>query len=187
LHYISVLEILEILAQERIITMTKTSKKTKLLQQIEAYIDEASTEEISTFTHIMDGLQNVRSTNKMTLINGLLDMKGDMTDDETYVMTLPIRPLIGNSLNMVHGGITATLLDTAMGTLVTKRLPENQAAVTSEIKLNYIAPGVGRELTCIAKLVHKGNKICVTDGKIFNDEGTLVATGSGSFFVIQKR
>ena len=101
-------------------------------------------------------------------------------------LTIPNTPIIQNALNIVHGGITATLLDSAMGGLVHHILPPDKAAVTTEIKINYVAPGVGKELSCVAGMIHKGNKTVVTEGKVFRDDGTLIAHSTASFFIINR-
>src|SRR5262249_40595174 len=45
-----------------------------------------------------------------------------------------------NPLGVVHGGVTATLLDTALGCAVQSMLPPETGYTTIELKVNYLRP-----------------------------------------------
>jgi uncharacterized protein (TIGR00369 family) len=55
-----------------------------------------------------------------------------------------------NPFATVHGGIIATLLDTAMTAAVIATLPRGQSCSTAEIKVNYLRPvtAAAGPLTC---------------------------------------
>lgn len=144
-------------------------KKQELLEAIEVYLDEATNEEVDVLQAILSGIKKKKSGEYRSYISALTLDKRKFLDNGDYEVRLPIKPLIYNPLNFVHGGITATLLDTAMGSLVNQSLPEHLAAVTSELKINYLKPGVGKELICIASIVHKGTSFYVCEAKVYND------------------
>jgi uncharacterized protein (TIGR00369 family) len=73
-----------------------------------------------------------------------------------------------------------------MGGLVHHILPPDKTVVTSEMKINYVAPGVGKELVCTTDIIHKGNKTVVTEGRVYRDDGTLIAHSTASFFIINR-
>lgn len=164
--------------------MTATTNQTKIHEKLEEFLQRATEEDVRVLQSVLDGFNKKQNGEVSTYLEGLTDVSGKMIDEKTYEMTLPITPLVLNPLFIVHGGITATLADSAMGTLVGHLLPEGKKAVTSEIKLNYISPGVGKMLKCIATALHVGKKTCVTEAKIYTEEGKLAATASGSFFII---
>jgi uncharacterized protein (TIGR00369 family) len=166
--------------------MKTTLSGNDMKERINTYLEKASTEEISVLNTIFDGLEKKQSGNAMTYMGALTDVKSRLIDEKTYEVTIPIHPLILNPLQIVHGGITATLADTAMGSLVAELLPDDKAAVTSEIKMNYVAPGVGKYLRCVATTAHQGRHTYVTEAKVYTDENKLAAIASGSFFVIPK-
>lgn len=157
------------------------------LQVIEEFLNEASTEEKEVLKGLVEALKKKRGKKISSYITSLLGFEGKMHDDGMLEMTMPITPISFNTLNMTHGGITATLLDTVMGTLANRVLPEHKGAVTSEIKINYLAPGVGSFIRSEARVVHQGKKVIVVEGKAFSDKGNLIALATGSFFVIEKR
>jgi uncharacterized protein (TIGR00369 family) len=116
-----------------------------------------------------------------------LGVEESFIDEKTYQIVVPVTPFMLNPLGIVHGGITASIADTAMGMLVTHKLPDHQDSVTTEMKLNYISPGIGKKLICQAVLLHMGRKLSVCECKITNEKGRLIATASGSFYIIDKK
>ncbi|WP_453997170.1 PaaI family thioesterase [Bacillus nitroreducens] len=158
----------------------------RILQKLQSFLFEATEEEKHTLELVIDAVIRKHTKQNGSYIGGLLQTSRRVIDSQTYEITIPNTALIQNSLQIVHGGMTATLLDSAMGSVVHQVLPQNKAAVTTEMKINYVAPGIGKELRCVAKLIHKGSKICVIEGQVFRDDGTLIAHATGSFFIIDR-
>ncbi|MGM7720245.1 PaaI family thioesterase [uncultured Metabacillus sp.] len=159
--------------------------KEELLQLTKEILQEADDEDQYVLQLLLSGLKRKQFHEKGSYIGALLHAEGEFKDNH-FTIKIPNTPIIQNSLQIVHGGITATLLDSAMGGLVHHVLPPNKTAVTTEIKINYVAPGVGKELTCKTNIIHKGNKTVVTEGKVFRDDGTLIAHSTASFFIINR-
>lgn len=158
----------------------------RILQKLQTFFVEANEEERQALEHVIDAVIRKQTKQNGSYIGGLLQTSRKVLDDQTYEITIPNTELIQNPLKIVHGGITATLLDSAMGSVVHHVLPHNKAAVTTEMKINYVAPGIGKELRCVAQMIHRGSKICVTEGRVFRDDGTLIAHATGSFFIIDR-
>lgn len=158
----------------------------RILQKLQSFFLEANEEERQAMEQAIDAVIRKQTKQNGSYIGGLLQTKRQVIDDQTYEITIPNTALIQNPLQIVHGGITATLLDSAMGSVVHHVLPENKAAVTTEMKINYVAPGIGKEFRCVAKMIHKGSKICVIEGRVFRDDETLIAHATGSFFIIDR-
>ena len=107
-------------------------------------------------------------------------------EKKTCEITVPINPFLNNSLDIVHGGITATILDTTMGTVANFLLPDGYGAVTNQLNIHYIAPGIGDTLRCKAEVIHQGSKTFVISGEIYRSDGKKIAYATGTFFTIQK-
>ncbi|MHB9145693.1 MAG: PaaI family thioesterase [Symbiobacteriia bacterium] len=96
---------------------------------------------------------------------------------------MPITPQALNPLGIVHGGITYTLADSAMGLAVWEQYHGSRAAVTVETKITYLAPGRGRELIADVTVLRAGQTLAYTECRIQNDEGRLIATATGTYYV----
>jgi uncharacterized protein (TIGR00369 family) len=164
-----------------------TNMKDRLRQLFNKCIEQGSEEDISTLVHVLEGMEKKIDKTYVQYIDGLLHMDREIDkENKTCVITIPINPLLNNSLDIVHGGITATLLDTAMGSLAISVLPVGYAAVTSQLNIHYIAPGIGDTLRCKAEIIHQGSKTFVVSGEVYRSDGKKVAYATGTFFVIQK-
>jgi uncharacterized protein (TIGR00369 family) len=92
-----------------------------------------------------------------------------------------------NPIGVVHGGLAATLLDSAMGCAVQTTLPAGTGYTTLELKVNYVRPmtrDTGR-VVCEARVVHAGSRVATAEGRVFVEEtGKLIAHGTTTCIVL---
>ena len=92
-----------------------------------------------------------------------------------------------NPIGVVHGGLAATLLDSAMGCAVQSTLPAGTGYTTLELKVNYVRPmtrETGR-VVCEANVVHTGSRVATAEGRVFVEEtGKLIAHGTTTCMVL---
>lgn len=95
-------------------------------------------------------------------------------------------PATINAMFTVHGGVLATLMDTAMGSAVFTKLGDGVAYTTLELKLNFIRSVTldGSRLTCEASAVHVGRRTATAEGRITDAAGKLIAHGSTTILVL---
>ena len=82
-----------------------------------------------------------------------------------------------NPIGVVHGGLAATLLDSAMGVAVHATLGQGEAYTTLEIKVNYVRPmtrdtGPAR---AIGDVVHVGRRTATAEARLEDANGKLLA------------
>jgi len=159
--------------------------KDELRRLLDKCLEHASEEDMNAIQYLLQGVQNKIEFNDKVYIGRLLHMDMNWTKDSCEI-TVPLNPVINNNLNIVHGGITATLLDTTMGSLANKMAPDGFGAVTSQLNIHYIAPGIGESLRCRAEIIHKGSKTLVVSGEVLRDDNKKVAHATGTFFIIPK-
>ena len=92
-----------------------------------------------------------------------------------------------NPIGMVHGGLAATLLDSAFGCAVQTTLPANVGYTTLEIKINYVRPmtvetGLVRGE---ANVIHAGKTTAIAEGKIVDKDGKLYAHGTTTCLIFR--
>ena len=115
----------------------------------------------------------------------LLDLHCPEVEDGRIVFTCKTRGEFGNPLGQLHGGITATLLDSAMACAVHTTLAANQAYSSLDISVRYIRPGSidGGELRAEGRVMHRGRKVCTAEATLHDDAGRLIATATSSLMV----
>lgn len=113
-------------------------------------------------------------------IASLIGMRADQLALGHVVFSALTRPAFANPLGTVHGGICATLLDSAMGCAVHTTLEAGVGFTTLELSVNYIrsVPTDGRRLTATGTTIHVGRTTATAEGRVVDDEGRLVAHGT---------
>ena len=84
-----------------------------------------------------------------------------------------------NPFGVVHGGVLAALIDTAMGCAVHSLLPVGGGYLTSELNVRYLrAAGVATgALLCTGEVVKPGRRSMVVQARITDDAGREIAIG----------
>ena len=82
---------------------------------------------------------------------------------------------------VLHGGVTASLIDTAMAFAVRTRLPINEATATIDLTIHYLRPHTTGTCTCTAVVVRAGKRIFTVSADVVNKEGKLIATGLSTY------
>jgi uncharacterized protein (TIGR00369 family) len=84
-----------------------------------------------------------------------------------------------NPIGTVHGGLAATLLDSAMACAVHSTLPVGASYTTLDLHVNFVRPiahDTGK-LTCTGELVHLGGRVATAHGRLTDAAGKLYAHG----------
>ena len=115
----------------------------------------------------------------------LLQMHGESAEEGRVVFALEPGPLHANPMGTTHGGILATMLDSAMTCAVHTMLPAGKVPTTLDLSVRYLrpaSPAVG-ELRAEGLAVHVGGRIATAEGRITDADGTVYATGTTSCMV----
>lgn len=85
---------------------------------------------------------------------------------------------------IVHGGVVATIIDTATFWAAFMRLPQDSGLVNVDLKLNYLAPVVSGQLKAIANCMRPGRSISYCEAKVVDDKDTLIAHGTSTLMAL---
>jgi len=99
------------------------------------------------------------------------------------VVTLPIRPEIGNRHGIPHGGVHAAMLDTAMGYAgcYTGDRDTRLYCLTLNLNVNYVGRAQGDLLTASGQRTGGGRKTFFAEAHLRDETGALVASATGVF------
>jgi uncharacterized protein (TIGR00369 family) len=93
-----------------------------------------------------------------------------------------------NPIGMVHGGVTATLLDTVMGCALHSTLPQGVGYSTLDISVRYLRPITVATRTVVATgtLVHSGRRTATAEARLVDEAmGQVLATATSSLLVMR--
>ncbi len=80
---------------------------------------------------------------------------------------LPHRADLCQQHGFFHAGITSTIADTAGGYAAFSLIPADATALTTEFKINLLAPADGELLRAIGRVVKPGRTLTVCDVEVF--------------------
>ena len=128
----------------------------------------------------------------------LLGLTFERLDSGEVLVKLPMRDeLIGNlETGTVHGGAISAMLDITGGFAVFQKLRkdmkeqslEDQMKRLSKVKtidmrVDYLRPPKGIEFIGTASILRRGSKVAVTRMELHNEEGALIAVGTGTYII----
>ena len=92
-----------------------------------------------------------------------------------------------NPIGSVHGGFTATLLDSAMGCAVHSMLPAGTAYTTLEFKISLVRAVTSDtgEVRAEGRALNVGRRVGTAEGRLLDGKGRLLAHGTTTCLVIQ--
>jgi uncharacterized protein (TIGR00369 family) len=87
-----------------------------------------------------------------------------------------------NGLGIAHGGLAATLLDSALGCAINTVMPAGRVFTTLEMKINYVRPMRREtgEVRCEAEVLHAGSRVATAEGRLVDAAGKLYAHGTAT-------
>jgi uncharacterized protein (TIGR00369 family) len=90
----------------------------------------------------------------------------------------------------LHGGVAATLADTACGFAALTMASAGQGVLTVEFKINFLSPASGEWFLTRGRVKRAGRTISVCEGEVLavrGDETKPVATLLGTFMILPKK
>ena len=85
---------------------------------------------------------------------------------------------------IVHGGVLATLVDTATFWAAFLRIPEDAGLVNVDLKLNYLKPVVIGRLKAEGVCIRAGRSISYSEARVHDEAGGLVAHGTSTLMIL---
>ena len=97
------------------------------------------------------------------------------------VFKLPMREKLRQPYGLLHGGATASLIDTAMAFAVVSVLLEDEKATTVDLTVQYLRPHTDGAVVCTATVTRAGKRLLFLSAEVVNEENKLVATALSTY------
>jgi len=112
---------------------------------------------------------------------GLLGMEFVDIRTGEAVLKLEMRDDLRQPHGVLHGGVTASLIDTAMAFAIRTHLQDHEATATVDLTIHYLRPHTAGAVVCTAKVVRPGKRIFTVSADVVNGEGKLIATAISTY------
>ncbi len=94
---------------------------------------------------------------------------------------LDMRDELRQPYGLLHGGATASLIDTATAFAILGNLADGEIASTVDLTIQYLRPHTMGTITCTAKVTRAGKRLLFVSAEVANEEGKLVATALSTY------
>ena len=108
-----------------------------------------------------------------------------MSDGEATV-NLKMRDELRQPHGLLHGGATASVIDTAMAFAVVTKLADGEKASTVDLNVYYLRPVTKGEISCTAKIVKAGKTLLTVSAEVFDSEEKLIAAALSTYMKVNK-
>ena len=135
---------------------------------------------------------------KQVPFNRILGFDIGLQKDGTAKLSFQMRDdLVGNFLRgILHGGVISSSLDVVGGLVAfVAFLGQNPAQSfdggldrfsklgTVDLRIDFLRPGLGGSFVATGSILRAGRRIAVARMQLHNDDGTLIAVGTGTYSI----
>ncbi|GGH18166.1 PaaI family thioesterase [Paenibacillus segetis] len=113
---------------------------------------------------------------------GLLGLRMLSVDSSHVKLALTVNESHLNSMGIVHGGVLSSMMDQAMGTLVTAN-KNGQQAVTTNLNVTFLNAMRSGDLVVSAYPMHESQRSMTLRAEVHGEDGTLACIATATFLV----
>ncbi len=97
------------------------------------------------------------------------------------VMKMPMKNELRQPYGLLHGGATASLIDTAMAFAVVATIGDEEKATTVDLTVHYLCPVVEETTICTAKTIRAGRRLITVSAEVSDENERLIATALSTY------
>ena len=107
--------------------------------------------------------------------------------DDGVTVECPVREEFMNGAGVVHGGVAATVADSAMGIAFVRHLERKYNIATIEMKINYLRPIVEGTIVARAHVIKTGKRVCVGRVDVSDGDKNAIAVALLTYAILSER
>jgi len=111
----------------------------------------------------------------------LLGIKVDSMEPGHAVLSLEMRDDLMRNNGIAHGGVAASLIDSAMAMAIEPLLAGNEWTTTVDLTIHYLRPLSEGSARASARVVRAGRRIITVSAELFDHNEKLAATAISTY------
>jgi len=132
-------------------------------------------------------VENLKATVKNSPYPTHMRMTLDQIDIDRAAVVIQLADCHLQPYGIVHGGVVATIIDTATFWAAFLRLPEADGLVNVDLKLNYLKSIVGGKLIARGNCLRPGRSISYSEASVYDEDENLIAHGTSTLMVLPEK
>ncbi len=168
--------------------MTETQPETQPNERTRTYTWDDPAVSVAAMAH-RSGLEILQSIGAGEIplppVMHTLGINGVEVGEGRMVFVLEPQEFHYNPLGTMHGGVLATLLDSAAGCAVHTTLPAGMAYTSLDLITKFLRPVTMRSgtLRCEGTVISRGSRVALAEAQVFDGAGRLVAHATSSCLI----
>ena len=114
----------------------------------------------------------------------LLGLELEDVASGTATLGVNVRKELTQNQGVVHGGVIASLIDTATAFAIISLLAPREKVTTVDLAISYLRPVTGGRLKAVAKVVRAGRRLFVVSAEVFDKDGRLITTALSTYIKV---
>lgn len=125
--------------------------------------------------------RKIRAAFKTVPYVRLLKIELDDLRSGEAVLKLKMREELCQPQGIMHGGATASLIDTATAFAIITLLDEGEKTSTVDLTIHYMRPVSAGEITCAARVLRAGKRLLTVSADVAAEDGKPIATALSTY------
>ena len=118
---------------------------------------------------------------------GLLGVRLAALHRDGLTLECDVRKDLLNSAGVLHGGVSATIADAAVGVALHYLLGSHRPITTVEMKINFFRPVSEGRISARAHMLRMGSTICVGRVDLTDAQRKLIGTALATYMILPNR
>jgi acyl-CoA thioesterase len=111
----------------------------------------------------------------------LLGIELDEVDSGSATLGLKVKKSLTQNHAVVHGGVIASLIDTATAFAIITVLEPEERVTTVDLTVSYLRPVTAGRLSANARIVRAGRRLFAVSAEVRDKDGRLTATALSTY------
>lgn len=116
----------------------------------------------------------------------LLGIKLDSIEPGRATLSLLIREEFRQNAGIVHGGVIASLIDSATAFAILPLLKPDERTTTIDLTISYLRPLISGSMVATANVRRYGRRVVVVSADLTDEQGNLSATALSTYLKLPK-
>jgi len=114
----------------------------------------------------------------------LLGIEVESVAPGTATLVVPVRRELMRNDGIVHGGVMASLIDSAFAFAIIPILGDGERTVTVDLTIHYLRPLSSGVAKATARIVRAGRRVITVSADLFDENDKLAATALSTYLRI---
>jgi uncharacterized protein (TIGR00369 family) len=128
-----------------------------------------------------DQLERIARSLASVPFGKLLGLKLESIKPGEATLSLEVRHDFMQNNGIVHGGVIASLIDSATAFSIIPLLARDERVTTIDLTIHYLRPLVSGTFKATARVLREGGRVIVTSADVFDSAGNLASTALSTY------